>query len=257
MNILAVLRMTPDPAGEFEVREDGSGLDREWVDFQLSDFDEQALEEAILLKEASGGRVTAIAIGEGANRALQMAVARGADEAVLIEGEPGELLSSRWLAEAVVALARERGTDVILSGVQTGEDLFGQFAPYVGAMLDWPHVSGTSRIAWVSGALHVAQERGGGVTANYRVGLPVVLGVQTATKVPRYVSGSKLREASKTSIARVSVSDFVPSPSVRTLHLKPLVQAGGGESLGDTAEQVADRIATILAERGLTGVRLV
>jgi hypothetical protein len=50
MNILAVLRMTPDPAGEFEVREDGSGLDREWVDFQLSDFDEQALEEAIFLR---------------------------------------------------------------------------------------------------------------------------------------------------------------------------------------------------------------
>ena len=97
---------------------------------------------------------------------------RGADEAVLIEGEPGELLSSRWLAEAVVALARERGTEVILSGVQTGEDLFGQFAPYAGAMLDWPHVSGASRIAWVSGSPCMSpRARRSGVTANYRVRL--------------------------------------------------------------------------------------
>jgi electron transfer flavoprotein beta subunit len=255
VNILVVMRMMPDPAGDFEVLSDGAGLDREWMDFQLNDFDDQALEEAILLKEACGARVTAVAIGEGANRVLQMAVARGADEVLVIIADHGELMSSQWLATTVVALARERGSDLILSGVQAAEDLFGQFAPYAGAMLDWPHLSGTSRLAWSDGALHVAQERGGGVVANYRVAPPAVLGVQTATKAPRYVSGSKLREASKAAIGRVNAAAPAFHAGVRVAGLSLPVQGSGAESLGSAPEHAADRIAGILAERGLTGGR--
>ena len=74
--------MIPDSAGELELTSDGCGIDREWLDFQLNDFDDHALEEAILLKEAVGATVVAVAIGEGSSRVLQMAVARGADEAI-------------------------------------------------------------------------------------------------------------------------------------------------------------------------------
>jgi electron transfer flavoprotein beta subunit len=247
--------MTPDPAGEFEILPGGACLDREWMDFRLNDFDDQALEEAILLKEASGAKVTAVAIGEGANRVLQMAFARGADELLEIEAEGGDLTSSRWLAAIVVALARERQSNVILCGVQAAEDLFGQFVPYAGAMLNWPHISGTSRLVWSEGALQVAQERGGGVVARYRVTLPAVLGVQTATKAPRYVSGSKLREAAKIPIGRVNVAAPTPHPGVAVLGLSLPLQRSGAESLGSAVEPVADQIISILSERGLTAGR--
>lgn len=253
MNILVVLRMMPDPAGDFEVLPDGTGLDREWIDLRINDFDDHALEDAILLKEACGASVTAVAAGESVDRTLQMAIARGADEAIALVADGAALMSSRALAAEIVALARERGSDLILSGVQAAEDLFGQLVPYVGALLDWPHLSGTSRLRWSDGALQVAQERGSGVTATYRVTPPAVLGVQTATKAPRYVSGSKLREASRAPIRRVNGSAPVALPGVRLAGLKLQARGNSAENLGTAAEHAADRIAGILAERGLTG----
>ena len=79
MKILVLLRMNPDPDGALELKADGSGLDREWMDLKLNEFDDHALEEAVLLKEATAGSVIAVAVGAGAQRTLQMAIARGRD----------------------------------------------------------------------------------------------------------------------------------------------------------------------------------
>jgi electron transfer flavoprotein beta subunit len=243
--------MIPDSAGELQLTDDGRGIDREWLDFQLNDFDDHALEEAILVKEAAGARVTAVAIGEGANRVLQMAAARGADEVVALPLEEGAMVSSRDIAASIAAMAQARSADLVLCGVQSTEDVFGQLAPYVGALLDWPHISGTNRIAANGAGLQVTQERGAGVAVTYEVALPAVLGVQTASKAPRYVSGSKLREASKTPIGRVDLggSGFERSAEIVTLRLP--AQGGSGEDLGSDAENVADRLVAILTARGL------
>ena len=250
MNILALLRMMPDPASELELNAEGPGLDREWLDFQLNDFDDQALEEAILLKEATDAKVLAVAVGEGAPRVLQMAMARGADAGLSIQWDSNEMVTTPKLAATVAAIARERGIDLILTGVQSAEDVFGQAAPYLGGLLDWPHVSGTSQLAAEDGKIRIAQERGGGVVAHYVVPLPAVLGVQTATKAPRYVSGSRLREAAKMPIEHAERMEALPSFAIRALG-KP-TQDGGAENLGAAAELVAEQLARILTERGLT-----
>lgn len=251
MNILVVLRMVPDAAGELQLTEDGRGIDREWLDFQLNDFDDHALEEAILLKEDAGARVLAVAIGEGANRVLQMAAARGADEVVALQTEEGEMISSRDIAGTIAAMARAKSIDLILCGVQSSEDVFGQLAPYVGALVGWPHISGTNRIAAEGGGLRVTQERGGGLAATYQLALPAVLGVQTASKAPRYVSGSRLREASKTPIGRAGLEETAFARSAEIVAFRLPAQGGSGEDLGDDADNVADRLVAILAANGL------
>src|SRR5262245_41203426 len=109
--------MMPDAASELQPSDDGAGLDREWLDFQLNDFDDHALEEAILIKEATGARVTAIAIGDGANRVLQMAAARGADEAIVLDAEEGTMISPRDIAATIAATARSKAADIVLTGV--------------------------------------------------------------------------------------------------------------------------------------------
>lgn len=254
MKILVVLRMIPDSAGELELTGDGHGIDREWLDFQLNDFDDHALEEAILLKEAAGATVVAVAIGEGNNRVLQMAVARGADEAIALGAEGDGMIDSRAIAGSIVALARSKAADLVLCGVQSTEDLFGQLVPYAGALLGWPHVSGSSRVGIEASALRVTQERGGGIAATYEIALPAVIGVQTASKAPRYVSGSKLREASKTAIGKAPSEPVVFDRSAEIVALRLPGQRGSGENLGDNPENVADRLASILAAKGFAGV---
>jgi electron transfer flavoprotein beta subunit len=246
--------MIPDSAGELELTSDGRGIDREWLDFQLNDFDDHALEEAILLKEAVGATVLAVAVGEGSNRVLQMAVARGADEAVALEAQGDGMIDSRAIAGSIVALARSKAVDLVLCGVQSTEDLFGQLVPYAGALLGWPHVSGSSRVGIEGSALRVTQERGGGIAATYEVALPAVIGVQTASKAPRYVSGSKLREASKTAIGKAPSEPAGFDRSAEIVALRLPDQRGSGENLGDNPENVADRLAIILAAKGFAGV---
>ncbi len=253
MNLLVVLRMMPDPEGELELLDEGADLDREWLDLKLNDFDDHALEEAILLKEANGATVTAVAVGTGATRVLQMALARGADQAVLIEQEEDAMISSRALADSIAELAKSRGIDLVLTGVQTPEDLFGQLAPYVGALLGWPHLSATSGISPAADGLEVKQECGGGATARYAVSLPAVLGVQTASKAPRYVSGSKLREASKAPIETMEPAETSLAQASRILRLRQPDRSGEGVKLGDSPEEVAEALTALLIERGLTG----
>jgi electron transfer flavoprotein beta subunit len=250
VNILVILRMMPDAASELQPAEDGAGLDREWLDFQLNDFDDHALEEAILIKEATGARVTAIAIGEGANRALQMAAARGADEAIVLDAEEGILISPCDIAATIAATARDKAADIVLCGVQSGEDVFGQLAPYLGALLDWPHISGTSRVTAAGDRLMAAQERGAGISLTYEVAFPVVLGVQTASKAPRYVSGSKLREAAKTPIGHAALQPSAFERSAELVKLRSPAKSGSGEMVGDDAAQAADRLMAILAAGG-------
>lgn len=253
MKILVVLRMIPDSAGELELTSDGHGIDREWLDFQLNDFDDHALEEAILLKEAAGATVVAVAIGEGSTRVLQMAVARGADEAIALEAADG-MIDSRAIAGSIVSLARSIAADLVLCGVQSTEDLFGQLVPYAGALLGWPHISGSSRVGVEASALRVTQERGGGIAATYEIVLPAVIGVQTASKAPRYVSGSKLREASKTAIGKAPSEPVLFDKSAEIVALRLPGQRGTGENLGDNPENVADRLASILVAKGFAGV---
>lgn len=255
MNLLVVLRMMPDPEGELELAKGGGDLDREWLDLKLNDFDDHALEEAVLLKEAEGAKVIAVGVGTGANRALQMALARGADHAILIEHDEESMISSRGLAQTVAELAKTHGIDLVLTGVQTPEDLFGQLAPYVGAALGWPHVSATSGISLAGEELEVKQECGGGETARYAVSLPAVLGVQTASKSPRYVSGSKLRETAKAAIETLQPAESPLPQATRLLGLRQPDRSSGAVQLGDSPEEVAEALTALLAERGLTGTQ--
>src|SRR6476660_1526322 len=123
MKILVLLRMSPDPDGALELKADGSGLDREWMDPKLNEFDDHALEQAVLLKEATAGSVIAVAIGEGSQRTLQMAIARGATSSIAIEWPEAAMILTPAIAPTVAGLARDHGVDVVMTGVQTSEDI--------------------------------------------------------------------------------------------------------------------------------------
>ena len=59
MHTAVILRLVPDIAEELEIDSAGTDIDREWIGIKLNEFDEHALEEAILLKESVGAHVTA------------------------------------------------------------------------------------------------------------------------------------------------------------------------------------------------------
>ncbi len=253
MHIVVILRLVPDLSDELDLADDGRSIDREWVGIALSEFDEQALEEAVLLKEAGGAKVTAIALsGEGVERMLQGALARGADAAILLEGREEEHLDSRAAAPIFAEAIRALEPDLVLTGVQTIEDLFGQLAPYLGRLLDWPQVSAVSGVELHEKSCVLRQEYSGGRQARIEVDLPAVVGLQTASKPPRYVSASKLKEAMKSGqISRQAANAEPMTNRAEIESLAPPDRSTGARMLGDDPETAAVEILNALDERGL------
>ena len=254
MHIAVVLRIVPDLSEDLDIAESGTEIDREWVGLKLNEFDDHALEEAVLIKESSTARVTAIAFaGDGAERQLQTAIARGADDALLIEHDIEGVISARMDAHLLAQVLPDLGATVVLTGVHTSEDVYGQLAPFLAGALNWPTVNAVHGVAVDGGDLLVTQEYSGGFSAQFVVSGPVVLGVQTASKPLRYVSGSKLRQASGTVIAKASAA--LPADMVRaeTDALERPQHGASAEMIAGDAAAVAKKIVAVLAERGLLG----
>src|ERR1041385_6503601 len=87
MHIVVPLKQSPDLVEEVEINAEGNDIDRDSVNLRLSEWDDQALEEALLLKDASG-KVTALTLeGGDADSVLFTALAKGVDRAVKLTGD--------------------------------------------------------------------------------------------------------------------------------------------------------------------------
>jgi electron transfer flavoprotein beta subunit len=252
VHIAVVLKQVPDLVEELEVDSSGTDIDRAWVKMKLNEFDDHALEQAVLLKESSGALITALALdAEGIDQVLYAAVARGADKALKVEAGEGPF-SSRQAAPALAAAIKGIAPDLVLTGVQAADDLFGQTAPFLAAGLGWPHVSVVSGVETAATTVKVRQEYSGGRMAVLEVDLPAVIGIQAAPQAPRYVPVARLRQAmaAGTMEATAGSAPELPSGSAVVAMAKPDTGRGAA-MLEGTADQVADRILALLSERGL------
>ena len=251
MRIAVVLKQVPDLVEELEVDSSGTDIDRSFLKLKLNEFDDHALEQAVLLKESSGAEVTALALeGDGIDQVLYAAVARGAGKAVKVAAG-GEPLGSRQAAPALASAIREIAPDLVLTGVQAADVLFVQTAPFLAAELGWPHVSVVSGVEPAGSAVKVRQEYSGGRTAVLEIDLPAVVGVQAAPQPPRYVPVSRLRQVMAAGPLETAAGAPGQALGSTVVAMAAPEKGGGAEMLEGTPEQVADRILAVLRDRGL------
>jgi electron transfer flavoprotein beta subunit len=252
MNIAVAIRLMPKAGDELEVDPSGTDIDRELVEMVISDFDDQALEEAVLVKEAAGATVTAVGLREeGIEQALRVAYARGADRAVMVEAGEIDPYDSRTAALAFAEAFRQLAPDLVVAGVQTPTDLFGQTTPLLAVALGWPQANVVTGVTVSDGIARVQQEYAGGRISVLGLELPAVVGIQSASRPPRYVSMARLRQA-MTEAAVESLDVTVP-PAPRTPELVALAAPeakGGATMLEGDAGEIAAQIVSVLRERG-------
>jgi electron transfer flavoprotein beta subunit len=253
MNIVVVLRLMPNFHDEPGVDTSGTDIDREQVSMVINEFDDQALEETVLLKEATSATAIAVALRvEGIEQVLRVAFARGVDRVVVVEAGDVDAYDSRTAARALAQALGELEADLVLTGVQTPYDLFGQMAPNLAVALGWPQVSVVSGVSIGDGAARVKQEYAGGRMAMLDVRLPAVVGVQSATSPPRYVSMNRLRQAMTGAISEsVTVRIEAPPEVSRIVSLVRPEPSAGVTMLGGDSEELAAQIAALLREQDL------
>jgi electron transfer flavoprotein beta subunit len=258
VKILVVMKLVPDTVEELEVAGDGKSLDLEATRPIVSESDDHALEQALLLKDRCGGSVAALALqSPDVDEVLFTALAKGCDRAVKIEGVEPPIAASEaaaLLARALPAVPELLPVDLILTGCQAIDDLDGLVAPFLAQRLGLPYVGVVTGVEVAAGAggAAVLKEYAGGVRARYEVALPAVLGIQAAEKPPRYVPVAKVRAAMKA--ARIEVMGAPerdgPSPLGVLAMTKP-EEAGHAEMLEGAPDAIAAQVVEILAARGL------
>jgi electron transfer flavoprotein beta subunit len=251
MNIAVVLRLAPSAGDELEIDDSGTDIDREIVDMVVSEFDDQALEEAVLIKEATGATVTAVALQvEGAEQALRVAYARGADRVVIVEAGELDPYDTRAAALAIAGALRELSPDLVLTGVQTPFDVFGQTAPYLAATLGWPQANVVVGTTVADGTARVVQEYAGGRLAVIGLQLPAVVGIQSASAPPRYVSMARLRQAMTEASAETLNASAESEGVSEIVSLGRPERTAGATMLEGDAHEVATKLAAVLREQG-------
>lgn len=256
MEIAVVLRAVPDPVEELELNDDATDLDREFLGFVLNEFDDHALEEALLIKEEVGGSITVFAAGtaDEVEQMLHTAVAKGADNAVKLGDDLG-VLDAHTQAELLVAAMDGTTFDLTLCGVQAADELDGQVAMLIGARLGLPHASVVVSAIPTGEGLTVTKEFWGGITADYQMNLPAVLGIQAARQAPRYVAVSRIRQAQEA--GALEERDIVPpepSGRVKVTEVRIPEAGAGAEMIEGDETAAAEKILELLKTAGVGGL---
>ncbi len=259
MNVLVLLKMVPDVVEELEVSADGKSLDTSFLRTILNERDDHALEQALLLKERHGGKVTVIALdAPDMDDVLFTALAKGADRAVKITDVPeglGTHAAARLCAQVIATSPGLLPVDLILTGVQALDDLDGLSAPLLAQQLGFAYVGVVTGVTpdAAGKSASVIKEYAGGVRGEFAVRLPAVLGAQAAEKPPRYVPVAKVRAAMK-----AQTIETVPAPGsgsgaalVEVQQMAKPVVSSHAEMLEGSPEEVAGKLCELLAKRGL------
>lgn len=210
MNVVVLLKQTPDTESVIRIASDGKSIvtdDLKWI---INPYDEFAVEAALRLKEKQGGSVTIVSWGpQRVVESIRTALAMGADSGVLIDDPALEGSDSLGVAKALAAAVKELNPDVVLCGSRAVDYDLAQRGPMVAEFLGWPHLA--LSISLVSNGSDVVIERpieGGKVTLESNLPAVVTLGGSHAVWNPRYASLPGIMKAKKKPLAMKKLGDL-------------------------------------------------
>jgi electron transfer flavoprotein beta subunit len=208
MKILVCVKHVPDTEAKVKIGADGRSFDDAGVKMIVSPYDEFALEEALLLRDAAGGEVVVASAGKKAAEAsLRQALAMGADRAVLIGDDALDRADALTRARALAALARTEAADLVFTGKYgVGADE-GQVGPMLAEVLDLPHAAGVEHLE-VQGTTFVAHRAVEGAIEVLEGSVPAVVTWNKTVHEPRYPTLKGIMAAKKKPLEVKSASDL-------------------------------------------------
>jgi len=202
-NLVVLVKQVPDTkriTGE-AMRDDGT-VNRSALPAIFNPEDLHALETALRLREAHGGRVTVLTMGPPqACEVLREALERGADDAVLLTDRRAAasdtLATSYILARAVRRLAADAPVDLVVCGRQAIDGDTAQVPPQTAEKLGWPQVTYVEEIEEVAGGLVRARRNTGEGFERVECPLPCLLTVTDRGPEPRPASAKRMMAVKK------------------------------------------------------------
>ena len=207
MNSVVCISQVPDTESRIKIAGDGRRVDETGLKFIVSPYDEFALEEAIRLKEKSGGDVTVISFGpDRVQQALRECLARGATKALHVKGESADA-DSLGIAKVLAAAIKAIPHDLVFFGKQGVGSDNSLVGPMVAELLGYPQVNVVTHLEVGDGKLTAHRE----IEAAEEIieaPLPAVITAQKGLNEPRYASLKGIMAAKKIAIDTKAVTDL-------------------------------------------------
>ena len=175
MKILVCITHVPDTTSKISFVENNTKFDKTGVQYIIGPYDDYALARAVELKEASGGSITVLNVGEAETEpTIRKALAIGADDAIRINAFPTD---AYFVAKQIAHAAKDGGYDLILMGRESIDFNGGQVHSMVGELLGLPSVSPVMTLDIEGNTAKLQREIEGG-KEYMEVELPFIAGCQ-------------------------------------------------------------------------------
>lgn len=253
MNIYVLMKRTFDT--EEKITLSNGKINEDGAEFIINPYDEYAIEEAIQVRDAHGGEVTVLSVGnEETEKQLRTALAMGADKAVLINIEDDVEDGDQFTTAKILAeYLKDKNADLILGGNVAIDGGSGQVAPRVAEQLGIPYVTTITKLE-INGTTATITRDVEGDSEVMETSLPVLVTAQQGLNEPRYPSLPGIMKAKKKPLDELELDDLdldVDDVEAKTktieLYLPPQKEAGKVLQ-GELADQVKELVSLLHTE---------
>ncbi|MGH9679166.1 MAG: electron transfer flavoprotein subunit beta/FixA family protein [Candidatus Acidiferrales bacterium] len=204
MKIVVCIKQVPAKDAPLAIT-DGAWIRETDIGFEMNEPDTYALEEALRLKEKHSGEVIAVSMGpERVKQTIKEALAKGADRGVHILDANAHRLDPLGGAKSLAAAIGREKPELILTGLQSDDQGFGQTGVLLAELLGLPHATLIMQIEVEGERLRLKRELEAGWFQRVELPLPCVLTIQSGINKVRYATLKGIMAAKKKEIATVA-----------------------------------------------------
>ena len=207
MKLLVTVKRVIDYNVQIRVKADGSGVEKDNVKMSMNPPDENAVEEALRIKEAGkADEIIILTIGnDKSQETIRTALAMGADRGIHIKTEND--LEPLAISKIISKVAEEEKPSIILMGKQAIDDDCNQTGQMTSALLNWPQATFASKIEIEGQNAIVTREIDEGLE-RIKVSIPFVASCDLRLNEPRYASLPNIMKAKKKPIETKDASSL-------------------------------------------------
>ena len=196
MKLLVTVKRVIDYNVQIRVKADGSGVEKDNVKMSMNPPDENAVEEALRIKEAGkADEIIILSVGnDKAQETIRTALAMGADRGIHVKTDKD--LEPLAISKIISKVAEEEKPSIILMGKQAIDDDSNQTGQMTSALLNWPQATFASKIEIDGQNAIVTREIDEGLE-RIKVSIPFVASCDLRLNEPRYASLPNIMKAKK------------------------------------------------------------
>jgi len=255
--VVCVKRVPLTEEVDLVIDEQKKGIKKDQLAFVLNDWDNYAIEEAIILKEKYGGEVVAVTVGsEDDEEVLRRSLAMGADRAIRVEADDISRFDSIGISKILSRVVKDLPYDLVFTGVLADDDNGGVVGMMMAEELKLNHACMVTAIEIEDGKARTTSELEGGLGEVSLIDLPALITIQTGINEPRYVSILGIRKAAKKELKIINLADLgipdeelSPKTIVEEVYLPP--ETEGAQMLTGDPDTIASDFIKILTKKGV------